>query len=378
MARRPAPVEGVYERVPGSGLWHARYRQHGKLVRKSFGRDRAAAIAYVEKARTLKRSGEGVVPATAKEPVRSFAEMDAAQKGVTVGDLCDGLLSQIQANPQRYKDQHNPPQRLAVIKKAFGNRAAAGLKAFEVSDWLAGLKVAPATSNRYKAMFSAVYRYGKNRSLVSVNPVRDVTPEPVSNGVIRYLTTAEEKRLRAVLQEDVDACGPKNPQRRKRMQHRIYEFEVALKTGMRKSEQYGLTWDDVDFTHREILLRNTKNGDSRTVHMIPNVLTAMKALKAMKLGRKDRATDRPNKSPDNSVFGIADNKNWWLSALRRARIKNLRWHDLRHTFCSRLAQQGVSLKVIQEAAGHKTIQMTSRYAHLDKTTLVNALNVLND
>lgn len=378
MAKKPKPVEGVYERIPGSGIWHARYRIDGKDVRKSFGRNRQEAIDYVRKAQTLKRNGEGVVPSTARQPVRTFKEMNAAQEGVTVGDLCDGLLKQIQANPQRYKDQKNPPQRLEAIKKAFGNRAAAGLKAFEVSDWLGSLKVAPATSNRYKAMFSAVYKYGKNRSLVSVNPVRDVAPEPVSNGVIRYLTPVEEKRLRAVLQKDFDACGPRNPQRKKRMQHRIYEFEIALKTGMRKSEQYGLTWDDVDFRHGEILLRNTKNGDSRTVHMIPNVVTAMKALKAMKLERKDRATDMPNQSPDNSVFGIGDNKNWWLSALRRAKIKDLRWHDLRHTFCSRLAQQGVSLKVIQEAAGHKTIQMTARYAHMDKTALVNALNVLNE
>lgn len=55
MARKPAPVEGVYER--GSGIWYARYRMNGKLVRKSFGSDRNAAVAYVEKARTLKRSG---------------------------------------------------------------------------------------------------------------------------------------------------------------------------------------------------------------------------------------------------------------------------------------------------------------------------------
>ena len=43
-------------------MWYARYRQDGKLVRKAFGRDRSAAVAYVEKVRTLKRSGEGVVP----------------------------------------------------------------------------------------------------------------------------------------------------------------------------------------------------------------------------------------------------------------------------------------------------------------------------
>ena len=62
--------------------------------------------------------------------------------------------------------------------------------------------------------------------------------------------------------------------------------------------------------------------------------------------------------------------------MRRAKVRHFRWHDLRHTFCSRLAQRGVSLKVIQELAGHKTIQMSARYAHLDKTSVLEGLAVL--
>ncbi|MBB5345718.1 hypothetical protein HDF10_003719 [Edaphobacter lichenicola] len=77
MARPVAMVGGVYERVPGSGLYHARYRKDGKLVRKSFKRDRAAAIAWVEKARTLKRDGGADVPTLAKLPIRTAAEVAA-------------------------------------------------------------------------------------------------------------------------------------------------------------------------------------------------------------------------------------------------------------------------------------------------------------
>jgi integrase len=77
------------------------------------------------------------------------------------------------------------------------------------------------------------------------------------------------------------------------------------------------------------------------------------------------------------VFAIRDNKNWWAQAKRRAKVNHFRWHDLRHTFCSRLAQRGVSLKVIQELAGHKTIQMSARYAHLDKTSILKGLAVLD-
>ena len=71
MAKHPRPVAGVYERVPGCNVWSARIRVKDKLLRKSFGRGpagRANAIAWVEKARTIKRTGAGMLPATAKRP----------------------------------------------------------------------------------------------------------------------------------------------------------------------------------------------------------------------------------------------------------------------------------------------------------------------
>jgi len=377
MARPTTQVEGVYERVPGSGVWHARYRQDGKLVRKSFGRNRAAAIAYVEKARTLKRAGEGWVPSTAKASPKTKTEMELAVSTVTISELCDDLLRHIQSKPNQYKDQRNPPFRVNLIRKQFGERPAKTIRPFEIVDWLDSLDKAPATLNRYKATFSALYRYGKERDKVQMNPVRDVSQQPVNNGVIRYLRPDEEKRLRTALQNAVDSCGPQNELRKKHLMHRIYELDIALGTGMRKGEQYGLRWRDIDFRTKIITLRDTKNKSSRTVPMIEDVVAAFRELKRLELERKNRAIDRPNNSPDDIVFGIGDNKRWWKAVLKEARIKDLRWHDLRHTFCSRLAQAGVSLKVIQEAAGHKTIGMSARYAHLDHTTLQNAMAVLN-
>jgi integrase len=377
MAKIAAQVEGVYERVPGSGLWHARYRQDGKLVRKSFGKNRAAAIAYVEKARTLKRSGEGFVPSTAKSSTKTKIELEQTVSTVTVAELCDDLLRHIQNKPDFYKDQRNPPFRLNLIKKTFGHRPASTVRPFEIMDWLESMDKAPATLNRYKATFSAVYRYGKQRDKVQSNPVRDVSQHRLKNGVIRYLLPEEEQRLRAVLQGAVDECGPQNDRRKKRLQHRIYELDIALGTGMRKGEQYGLRWRDIDFRQKLIVLRDTKNKSSRTVPMIDDVVYAFTELRKLSLERKDRAVDQPNSAPEDVVFGIGDNKKWWESALKEAKIKNLRWHDLRHTFCSRLAQAGVSLKVIQEAAGHKTISMSARYAQMDQTTLLNAMAILN-
>lgn len=380
MPRPPASVKGVYQRKDDlSGNWYARFRIDGKLVKKSFGRDRAAAIRYVEKARTLRSAGEGHVPRTAKGVPKTAKELEAVAipSSVLLAELCDDLLRHIQSKPNVYKDQRNPPYRIGLIKKKFGDRPAGSIRPYEIADWLDTLGRAPATVNRYKVTFSSIYRYGKQRDKIQVNPAREVSQQKLNNGVIRFLKPDEERRLRAVLQRGVDGCGPRNEQRRKRLLHRIFELDVALGTGMRKGEQYGLRWGDIDFDRRVITLRDTKNGSSRTVPMIEDVLFAFKQLRKLSLERKDRSSDRPNAAPEDVVFGIGDNKKWWEAALKEARIKNLRWHDLRHTFCSRLAQAGVSLKVIQEAAGHKTIAMSARYAHMDHTTLQNAMAVLN-
>jgi site-specific recombinase XerD len=379
MARKAAKVTGVYERPEGSGQWYARYRQHGVDVRKSFGRDRAAAVAYLEKARTLKRSGEGIVPTTAKKPILTMAEVAAhkeAEDSILLADLCDGLLKQIKDRPREYKDQLNPPHRIGVIKAAFEFRSAANIKAHEISDWFRSLPVAEATQNRYRAVFSAIYAYGMKRDLVSFNPVRATDPVPVDNGVIRYLLPSEEERIRKVLQEDVDACGPRNEQLKKHMIHRICEFDVALDTGMREGEQYDVLWPDVTYEIKECTARDTKNGTSRQVHLTKRAIKALRTVEEMGLERKRRSKETPNPSEPDVVFALRDNKNWWASAKRRAKIYHFRWHDLRHTFCSRLAQRGATLKQIQELAGHKTIAMSARYAHLDKSSVLKGLALL--
>jgi site-specific recombinase XerD len=57
----------------------------------------------------------------------------------------------------------------------------------------------------------------------------------------------------------------------------------------------------------------------------------------------------------------------WKPALKKAGIEDLHWHDLRHTFASRLIMAGVDLRTVQELMGHKTITMTLRYSHLSPT-----------
>ena len=388
MARRPAPVSGVYEREPGSDIWSARLRVNGKLVRKSFGkgpRGRKEAEAWVEKARTIRRTGEGVLPATAKRPVLTTVEVEALGNpdAITVGKLCDEFLRYVKAHSEEYRDQKNPPTRIAEIKKAFGDHNAERLKSSEIEEWLDEVQedreLANATINKLRGTFSMVYKHGKRKDLVDVNPAGDVPLRDVGNGVERFLSDEEEKRLRLVLNRNIDACDPaQHPELRKQAIHRLLEFEVSLKSGMRRSEQYNLQWRDIDCERRIMRLRKTKNGKPRNAFIIKNVEAALNQLRELDLGRRDRSASQPNQSPKDSVFAKAENKKWWAKALEDAGIEKYRWHDNRHTFCSRLVQAGVHLKVVQEAAGHASIASTMRYAHFAPSQVVDAMAVLND
>lgn len=72
-----------------------------------------------------------------------------------------------------------------------------------------------------------------------------------------------------------------------------------------------------------------------------------------------------------------DIKKQWARALRISAIREFRFRDLRHTFASRLAQRGVSLKAIQDLLGHADLKMTMRYAHLAQNDLRDAVSVLS-
>jgi site-specific recombinase XerD len=376
LPRAPKKVSGVYER--GKDNWCGRFRTpEGKLIRKTFGRDRQAAIDWVETARSIRRSGEGDLPTSAR------AEVKVETEGVVTTDvLCAEFLSYVQSNPDEYRDQANPPRRIEEVRKAFEGREAATVTSPEIEAWLHGVQedreLANATINKLRGTFSMLYKHGKRRGLVDVNPAEDVPLKDTGNGIERFLSLDEERRLRTVLQREIDSHDEvKHPELRKQAVHRMMEFNISIRSGMRRSEQYNLRWPDVDFDRRIMRLRMTKNGKPRNAFIIEDVAKALRTLKGLEASRRDRSATQPNQAPKDSVFAKADNKKWWAGALEKAKIADYRWHDNRHSFCSRLVQAGVHLKVVQEAAGHASIASTMRYAHFAPTQVVDAMAVLN-
>ena len=153
----------------------------------------------------------------------------------------------------------------------------------------------------------------------------------------------EESRLRAVILADYPAHMP--------------EFEIALHTGMRPSEQYGLIWSRVDLVRKLITIPKSKNGNTRHIPLNSVAQAAFEELFARSSGQ-GRVFVNMQGEP------LKGYKHWFDPAVRKAGVSFFTWYCLRHTFASRLVMAGVDLRTVAELMGHKTIQMTMRYAHL--------------
>jgi site-specific recombinase XerD len=113
----------------------------------------------------------------------------------------------------------------------------------------------------------------------------------------------------------------------------------------------------------------SKNGEKRH---IPIDSTSRAALEHLWQRRTAPGYVCPGVEAERS----RDSRRWFEGALLSAAIENFRWHDLRHTFASRLVMAGVDLRSVQELLGHKTIAMTVRYSHLAPTHLQDAVERL--
>lgn len=382
MARRPKHIRGVKYR-PDRGTWEAQYKAGASRVRKNFS-DRESAIEWLKTAIGLRhKEGSASLPSSAAEPLLTVTEkkelLEYRASSLLLSELCDQYLAHIQNpnNPERPKDQINPPQRVGAIKDAFGDRAAVSLQSHEIKDWLISLGLAAATLNRYKSTLSAVYTYAKERKLVEVNPCRDVSHFAVTLGHPRWMSDNEEDRLRNVLERWIEETPEEYEMTRLELREHPNEVTVGSQTGMRKGNQYALTWPDINFKLRLITLPDTKTGVPHTVPMTDDVYAALKDQQAIQARMQELRGDRATKRMklDGRVFTIRENREWFEKAKREAGITGLGWHQLsRHTAGSRLAANNANQKVIQEVLGHKTIAMSARYTHLSKAHVSSEMN----
>jgi len=204
---------------------------------------------------------------------------------------------------------------------------------------------APATtfqynSNRKLALLKAILNKAIEWDVLKdTNPAKKVSLFKENNTRDRFLAKEELENLYAECKGEL-----------------LHIVKVAVHTGLRRGEIMGLTWKDVDINRKLIYVRrsgkfaySTKSSKNRVVPMNDVVREVFLSIL---------------KQPNSDFIFNNTHRNAFKEAMRRAKITNFRFHDLRHTFASYLVMAGVPLNTVRELLGHSNINMALRYSHL--------------
>jgi integrase len=363
--------------------WYLSFRDNGRKLSHKIG---SADVLTVAQARELARAFL-VKIAGGERP----HDKTPTPKNITLGELLTDLYEK-----WLLAERKGGKATAAMIRstfKRFMNLPAADLNVVMLEKWRAdrlsdGTK--RATINRLSGALKSMLNWAVEREMLETNPIERFRPmrENDSDGIVRYLTDEERSRLMAALDEREALMRNGRDSHNLWLKSRglpeipamIGEYAdylkpltiVALNTGARRGALFGLKWGDVDLEKRTVLFTaaNAKSEKPLRVPLNTDVAATLIKWKFQSPGRGDNdlvfPSTRTGKRFDNINKG-------WTSLMKRAGIKNFRFHDTRHDYASRLVMLGIDLFTVKELLGHADIKMTQRYAHLAPDKLASAV-----
>lgn len=213
-------------------------------------------------------------------------------------------------------------------------------------------QTSPANANRVIAIIRAVLRRAEREwEWIERSPALRLYPEPKRR--IRWLTPEQAQKLLSLLPE-----------------HQRDMATFSLATGLRQANVLNLEWSQVDLQRGVAWIHGDQAKAGRDIHVSLNE-TALTVLRKQ-LGKHPERVFTYKGKP----LAWANTRSW-RDAVRRAGITDFRWHDLRHTWASWLAQSGVPLYEIQEMGGWESHEMVRRYAHLAPANLAARARVVD-
>lgn len=352
---------GLYRR---GNRWWIEYEHEGKRYRESAGRTKRVA----EQALAVRRA----------EIAQGKFNIQAVKRSPTLDEFAKAYLAWAQVNLRTGSTFH--ARRLKPLLQAFGtyrlNAITTSLierykqeraKDFRAHPTRRGKmnplpderpreRISPGTVNRELSVLSGILTKAMEWGKLATHPIRGgkVKKLPGERTCDRILTDEEESALlKASAPEIRDA------------------IILALETGMRLGEICCLTPATVNLARGEIYLPKTKNAKARRLPLTP----AARAVLHL------RTQGRP---PAEPIFPVGKGKRPWRldtafgRAWTKAGIGHLRFHDLRHTYASRLITGGADLATVRDLLGHSDLRMTSRYAHPTGASVRHALDILTE
>ncbi|MFZ1975490.1 MAG: site-specific integrase [Candidatus Acidiferrales bacterium] len=285
---------------------------------------------------------------------------------VLLSDICDKAV-------QYFKDYTRAWDacecRVARFKEWWPGRAAESISTEEINAQLLaniaprGLGWTKTTANEYRLTLLRCYALAIERGEVTVNPALASKRFKLENARMRELSFTEEDNLRKAIRAKYAA--------------KECEFDLALHLGCRRSNLFGihngkrtpmepLQWDSVNLDFRVVTFKRSKAGAGYQVPINDTALAAFKTLRA-RCADPERPSGAVIRKP--SGIELQSSRRWFENVLKDAAITEFCWHDLRHTFATRLRREHTSVEDIRTLLGHSIRSITERYAHADMDSL---------
>ncbi|MHB8155594.1 MAG: tyrosine-type recombinase/integrase [Candidatus Omnitrophota bacterium] len=266
----------------------------------------------------------------------------------------DFVQEYLKIHSERKKSYHTDLQITNRLTRYFGDKYLSEIRQIDIERFKTERtkQVKPGTVNRELSVLKSMFSRAVEWSRAIENSAKGVKKFKENNRRQRCLAYEEEDKLLANCNERIKPI-----------------VLVALHTGMRKGEILKLKWQDVDIQNRVIHLLDTKNGEARDVPMNNTAIDTLRKI------IKHPTSEYIFCNKGGKLYG--DIKKSFLSAIEKAGIINFRFHDLRHTFISRLMMAGVDLASLTEIAGHKSVKMTIRYSHPSPDHKLQVVGILD-
>lgn len=334
---------GLYKR---GQVWWMRFTHNGDVVKRSTEtRDKKLADKVYCKVMTQITEG-------------TWFERPLGE-GITLREMLDKYLKEYSLRNKSKSSISSDGCMTKNLNRYLGDMYITDISPRAISDYKSRRReegVSPKTVNNELVMLNHAFNLAmKEWEWVRENPVSRVSREKVNNLMERWLTYTEETVLLAESPEWL---------------REITTF--AINTGLRQSEILNLQWSKVDFNRRTLTILEQKNKGRDTLPLNNRALEVLKAREKVKhINGYVFYNGNGNRIDARNLLRA------YYSARKKAGLEDLRFHDLRHTFATRLAQAGVDLYKVQKLMRHKTPLMTQRYAHHYPESLRDGVEVLD-
>ncbi|EPX82840.1 Site-specific recombinase XerD [Rubellimicrobium thermophilum DSM 16684] len=338
--------------IPGFGLrvlpsgrkgYAVQYRAGRRSRRISLG---PSTVLTCEQARNRAIS----IVAAARNGADPAADRDAGRKAITIKELAERFDREhiaIRVKASTAKEYRRNLERF--ILPALGQLTVTGITRADVAKFHHDMRHIPYQANRclevVSKMFSLAEMWGLRPD--STNPRKHIRKYPEEKRE-RFLSAAELRRIGEVLRE-MEAEGVALPSA-------ILAARLLILTGCRLNEIMTLKWAYVDLDVPALRLPDSKTG-AKVVHVGQPVVDLLRDAQRIDGNPWVITGTLPGKP-------LSDLQPFWQRVRARAGVKDVRIHDLRHTFASTAVASGQGLPMIGKLLGHTQVQTTGRYAHL--------------